>query len=197
MEIQAGQKTVQDCIDNGEIQNVYRVQGVKINDKHIEVMVKQMLKKTEVIDEGDTRFLKGEQIDLSELKEDNEKIAINKGILATFKPVLQGITRASIQTGSFISAASFQETTRVLTDAAVRGRVDNLQGLKENVIVGRLVPAGTGLSMRRVRRIATEKDAKVKKEIDEQKQESLEETKEIAEVGQDSDKEQSSDTATT
>ena len=181
----------------GEIQNVYRVQGVKINDKHIEVMVKQMLKKTEVIDEGDTRFLKGEQIDLSELKEENEKIAINKGTLATSKPVLQGITRASIQTGSFISAASFQETTRVLTDAAVRGRVDNLQGLKENVIVGRLVPAGTGLSMRRVRRIATEKDAKVQKEIDEQKQESLEETKEIAEVGQDSDKEQSSDTATT
>ena len=181
----------------GEIQNVYRVQGVKINDKHIEVMVKQMLKKTEIIDEGDTQFLKGEQVDLSELKEENEKIAINKGTLATSKPVLQGITRASIQTGSFISAASFQETTRVLTDAAVRGRVDNLQGLKENVIVGRLVPAGTGLSMRRVRRIATEKDAKVQKEIDEQKQESLEETKEIAEVGQDSDKEQSSDTATT
>ena len=128
----------------GEIQNVYRVQGVKINDKHIEVMVKQMLKKTEIIDEGDTQFLKGEQVDLSELKEENEKIAINKGTLATSKPVLQGITRASIQTGSFISAASFQETTRVLTEASITGRIDDLKGLKENVIVGRLIPAGTG-----------------------------------------------------
>jgi DNA-directed RNA polymerase subunit beta' len=127
-----------------EIQDVYRLQGVKINDKHIEVIIRQMLRKVEITDAGDSKFLRGEQIDQIRLREENERLDVDSKQHATCQNVLLGITKASLATESFISAASFQETTRVLTDAAVRGTVDNLRGLKENVIVGRLIPAGTG-----------------------------------------------------
>jgi DNA-directed RNA polymerase subunit beta' len=141
-----------------EIQEVYRLQGVRINDKHIEVIVRQMLQKVEVEDPGDTTLLAGEQVDRTEFESENTKAEQLGGRLATAHPVLQGITKASLQTGSFISAASFQETTRVLTEAAVSGRIDTLGGLKENVIVGRLIPAGTGSVMARWREIAAERD---------------------------------------
>jgi DNA-directed RNA polymerase subunit beta' len=141
-----------------EIQEVYRLQGVKINDKHIEVIVRQMLQKVEVIDAGESTFLVGEQVDREEYEEVNAKTERDGGKPAVAIPVLQGITKASLQTRSFISAASFQETTRVLTEAAVSGRVDNLIGLKENVIVGRLIPAGTGSVMNRLRSLAAERD---------------------------------------
>jgi len=141
-----------------EIQDVYRLQGVKINDKHIEVIVRQMLQKVEIVDPGETTFLVGEQVDRAEYEEENRKVEAQGFRPATRKPVLQGITKASLQTRSFISAASFQETTRVLTEAAVSGRVDTLDGLKENVIVGRLIPAGTGSVVNRLRRIAAERD---------------------------------------
>jgi DNA-directed RNA polymerase subunit beta' len=141
-----------------EIQSVYRLQGVKINDKHIEVIVRQMLQKVEITDAGDTTFLVGEQSDREEFEEVNQKTVTEKGEPASGKPVLQGITKASLQTRSFISAASFQETTRVLTEAAVQGKHDDLIGLKENVIVGRLVPAGTGAVMNQAKRIAAERD---------------------------------------
>jgi DNA-directed RNA polymerase subunit beta' len=141
-----------------EIQEVYRLQGVKINDKHIEVIVRQMLQKIEIDEPGDTTFLVGEQIDRSDFEEENRKAEALGGRIAHGRPVLQGITKASLQTKSFISAASFQETTRVLTEAAVSGRVDGLVGLKENVIVGRLIPAGTGSVMARWRELAAERD---------------------------------------
>jgi DNA-directed RNA polymerase subunit beta' len=141
-----------------EIQEVYRLQGVKINDKHIEVIVRQMLQKVEIDDAGETTFLIGEQVDKSEFDAANLKAEEDKLRPATAHPVLQGITKASLQTNSFISAASFQETTRVLTEAAVSGRVDHLEGLKENVIVGRLIPAGTGSVMNRLREVAAERD---------------------------------------
>jgi DNA-directed RNA polymerase subunit beta' len=141
-----------------EIQEVYRLQGVKINDKHIEVIVRQMLQKIEIDEPGDTTFLVGEQIDRGDFEEENQKSEAAGGRIAKGRPVLQGITKASLQTKSFISAASFQETTRVLTEAAVSGRVDGLVGLKENVIVGRLIPAGTGSVMARWREIAAERD---------------------------------------
>ena len=141
-----------------EIQDVYRLQGVKINDKHIEVIVRQMLQKVEVSDGGDTTYLVGELVDRVEFDVVNAKTKEEGGKQAQFLPVLQGITKASLQTRSFISAASFQETTRVLTEAAVSGRVDNLIGLKENVIVGRPIPAGTGSVMNRFREIAAERD---------------------------------------
>jgi DNA-directed RNA polymerase subunit beta' len=141
-----------------EIQQVYRLQGVKINDKHIEVICRQMLQKVEISDSGDSTFLTGEQVDRAEFDEANVKLAAEGLKTAEAEPVLLGITKASLQTRSFISAASFQETTRVLTEAAVSGRVDNLYGLKENVIVGRLIPAGTGAVMRRTRLIAGERD---------------------------------------
>ena len=129
-----------------EIQDVYRLQGVKINDKHIEVIIRQMLRKVEITDPGDTTFLKGEQVDRARYHEENERVEAENKIPACFEPVLLGITKASLSTESFISAASFQETTRVLTEAAIRGSSDKLMGLKENVIVGRLIPAGTGLA---------------------------------------------------
>ncbi|HBK91198.1 MAG TPA: DNA-directed RNA polymerase subunit beta', partial [Parvularcula sp.] len=132
-----------------EIQEVYRLQGVPINDKHIEVIVRQMLQKIEVSDPGDSLLLKEEQIDKIEFEEMNARLEDQGKRPARGAPVLLGITKASLQTRSFISAASFQETTRVLTDAAVNGKVDNLEGLKENVIVGRLIPAGTGGMMSR------------------------------------------------
>ncbi|MGO4223630.1 DNA-directed RNA polymerase subunit beta' [Lysobacter sp. TAF61] len=135
-----------------EIQDVYRLQGVKINDKHIEVIVRQMLRKVEITDQGDSKFLNGEQVERQRLIEENARLAGRNEILAGYEPVLLGITKASLATESFISAASFQETTRVLTEAAVRGTRDGLRGLKENVIVGRLIPAGTGLAYHTLRR---------------------------------------------
>ncbi len=141
-----------------EIQEVYRLQGVNINDKHIEVIVRQMLQKIDVVEPGDSGFLANEQVDHLEFDAVNEKTVSEGGKPATGTPVLLGITKASLQTRSFISAASFQETTRVLTEAAVNGKVDTLEGLKENVIVGRLIPAGTGAAMSKIRRIATGRD---------------------------------------
>ena len=149
-----------------EIQEVYRLQGVQIDDKHIEVIIRQMLQKVEIDDPGDTPYLSGEQIDAAELKQVHAKVQEEGGKLATSKPVLLGITKASLQTPSFISAASFQETTRVLTEASVSGRVDQLQGLKENVIVGRLIPAGTGAVMNRMKHIATERDKEIAAQIE-------------------------------
>jgi DNA-directed RNA polymerase subunit beta' len=142
-----------------EIQEVYRLQGVKINDKHIEVIVRQMLQKVEITKSGDTTLLVGEQVDREEMDEINAKVLAEKGDPAEGKPILLGITKASLQTRSFISAASFQETTRVLTEAAVQGKIDTLNGLKENVIVGRLIPAGTGAAMNRLRVTANSRDA--------------------------------------
>ena len=147
-----------------EIQEVYRLQGVKINDKHIEVIVRQMLQKIEIEDGGETTLLPGEQVDHIELDEANAKAAETNGKPARGRPVLLGITKASLQTRSVFSAASFQETTRVLTDAAVNGKVDTLEGLKENVIVGRLIPAGTGGAISRIRRIAAERDKAIQAE---------------------------------
>ncbi len=141
-----------------EVQEVYRLQGVKINDKHIEVVVRQMLQKWEILDSGDTTLLKGEHVDKIELDAANEKAAAKGGRPASGEPILLGITKASLQTRSFISAASFQETTRVLTEASVQGKVDKLVGLKENVIVGRLIPAGTGGATQKVRQIAQSRD---------------------------------------
>ncbi len=141
-----------------EIQEVYRLQGVKINDKHIETIVRQMLQKVEITDGGDTTLLPGEQVDRAEMLEANAKLAPRKK-KAEGKPILLGITKASLQTRSFISAASFQETTRVLTQASVEGKKDTLVGLKENVIVGRLIPAGTGAGMNRMRVTASSRDA--------------------------------------
>ncbi len=144
-----------------EIQEVYRLQGVKINDKHIEVIVRQMLQKVEITNGGDTTLLPGEQLDLAEMMEYNAKLTKGKEP-AQGTPILLGITKASLQTRSFISAASFQETTRVLTQASVEGKKDTLIGLKENVIVGRLIPAGTGAGMNRMRVAATSRDAALK-----------------------------------
>ncbi len=152
-----GVEALSDYLVN-EIQDVYRLQGVKINDKHIEVIVRQMLQKVEIIEPGDTTFLAGEQVDRVEFAQENGKRLAEGERTATAMPVLQGITKASLQTHSFISAASFQETTRVLTEAATAGKVDNLIGLKENVIVGRLIPAGTGSVMNRLRAIAAGRD---------------------------------------
>ena len=147
-----------------EIQDVYRLQGVTINDKHIEVIVRQMLQKVEVEEPGDSGYLKNEQLDRIELDEHNAALERAGKRPATAKPVLLGITKASLQTRSFISAASFQETTRVLTDAAVNGKTDTLEGLKENVIVGRLIPAGTGGMLRRLRKEAMRRDELIAKE---------------------------------
>ncbi|PWL33738.1 DNA-directed RNA polymerase subunit beta' [Marivita sp. XM-24bin2] len=141
-----------------EVQDVYRLQGVKINDKHVEVIVRQMLQKWEILDSGDTTLLKGEHVDKAEFDLANEKAEKKGGRPAQGEPILLGITKASLQTRSFISAASFQETTRVLTEASVQGKKDKLVGLKENVIVGRLIPAGTGGATQKVRRVAQERD---------------------------------------
>ncbi len=138
-----------------EIQDVYRLQGVKINDKHIEVIIRQMMRKVEITDPGSTRFIKGEQVERARLLDENDRVLSEAGIPAQGQALLLGITKASLATESFISAASFQETTRVLTEAAVRGLRDDLRGLKENVIVGRLIPAGTGLAYHRDRRERT------------------------------------------
>ena len=139
-----GEKAVMEFLLQ-EIQEVYRLQGVQINDKHIESIVRQMLKKIIIEEPGNTRFLYGQQVDKWVFKEENDRVVKNGGEPAVGNPKLLGLTKASLETESFISAASFQETTRVLTDAAIRGRRDYLRGLKENVIMGLLIPAGTGL----------------------------------------------------
>ncbi|WP_397543818.1 DNA-directed RNA polymerase subunit beta' [Roseovarius salis] len=141
-----------------EVQEVYRLQGVKINDKHIEVVVRQMLQKLEILDSGDTTLLKGEHVDKAEFDAANQKAVDKGGRPAESEPILLGITKASLQTRSFISAASFQETTRVLTEASVQGKRDKLLGLKENVIVGRLIPAGTGGATQKIRQVAQSRD---------------------------------------
>ena len=153
-----------------EVQNVYRLQGVTINDKHIEVITRQMLQKVEVMESGDSAYLEGEQLDKMEIEEINQKLIEEKKEPVKFKPLLLGITKASLHTRSFISAASFQETTRVLTDAAVNRKSDHLIGLKENVIVGRLIPAGTGSSIRRLENEAGTRD----QELIDQKQDGSE-----------------------
>ena len=144
-----------------EVQDVYRLQGVKINDKHIEVIVSQMLRKVEITVPNDTTFLVGEQVDRDVFEAENQKTIAEGGVPAKADPILLGITKASLQTKSFISAASFQETTRVLTEAAVEGKVDKLTGLKENVIVGRLIPAGTGTVLRSLKRVAAQNDKEI------------------------------------
>jgi DNA-directed RNA polymerase subunit beta' len=158
-----GVEALADYLTN-EIQEVYRLQGVKINDKHIEVIVRQMLQKVEITDPGDTIFLIGEQVDRREFDAENEKALRENLRPAKAGPVLQGITKASLQTDSFISAASFQETTRVLTEAAVYGRLDKLGGLKENVIVGRLIPAGTGAVLKRLKALTGDGDTSLTSE---------------------------------
>jgi DNA-directed RNA polymerase subunit beta' len=159
-----GDKELQTYLVN-EIQEVYRLQGVNINDKHVEVIIRQMLKKVEIEDPGDTNFLEGQQVDKFLFRKENERVVARKGSPATARPVLLGITRASLTTESFISAASFQETTRVLTEAAITGKKDELKGLKENVIIGRLIPAGTGMSRYRNTEVLT--PGKPKEEVGE------------------------------
>ncbi len=152
-----GVNTLANYIVN-EVQEVYRLQGVKINDKHIEVIIRQMLRKVKIVEPGETEFLQDEQVERPRVREENEKIIQKNGRTAKVEPILLGITKASLATESFISAASFQETTRVLTAASIGGKRDDLRGLKENVIVGRLIPAGTGFSYHQERR---QKEGKV------------------------------------
>jgi DNA-directed RNA polymerase subunit beta' len=162
-----GEKELQAYLVN-EIQEVYRLQGVTISDKHIEVIVRQMMRWVKVEDVGDTSFLLEQQVDKFRFREENEKVISNGGRPATGRPLLLGITKASLSTESFISAASFQETTRVLTEASIQGMVDHLRGLKENVIVGRLIPAGTGMEYYRNVRLSPELEqaaAKVQEEV--------------------------------
>jgi DNA-directed RNA polymerase subunit beta' len=161
-----GPNAVQEYLVN-EIQGVYRLQGVKINDKHIEVIIRQVLQKVRVLDVGDTNFLEGEVVDRNRLIDENNRILNEGGNPATYEPLLLGITKASLSTESFISAASFQETTRVLTEATINGKIDNLLGLKENVIIGRLIPAGTGLERYNdVKIVENEKADELKKKIE-------------------------------
>ena len=151
-----------------EVQDVYRLQGVKINDKHIEVIVRQMLRRVQVTDPGNTRFIPGEQVERSDLLEENDRVEAEGGRPALYENLLLGITKASLSTDSFISAASFQETTRVLTEAAIMGKKDDLRGLKENVIVGRLIPAGTGLAFHKARKDREQAEAAEAKTLAEQ-----------------------------
>ena len=159
-----------------EVQDVYRLQGVKINDKHIEVIVRQMLRRVQIVNAGDSGYIAGEQIERSELLETNDKLRGEGKVPATHADVLLGITKASLSTDSFISAASFQETTRVLTEAAIMGKRDELRGLKENVIVGRLIPAGTGMAFHAARKAKEEMDESERKAI------ALQEAEELAAV---------------
>jgi DNA-directed RNA polymerase subunit beta' len=162
-----GEKELQSYLVN-EIQEVYRLQGVNISDKHIEVIVRQMMRWVKVEDVGDTKFLLEEQVDKFQFHEENERAIAQGGKPATGRPLLLGITKASLSTDSFISAASFQETTRVLTEASIQGKVDHLRGLKENVIVGRLIPAGTGMEYYRNVRLSPEMEeaaSKVQEEV--------------------------------
>ena len=147
-----------------EVQRVYRLQGVEINDKHVEVIVRQMLKKIRIENNGDSDFLPGTMVDFLDYEEENEKLAAEGKEPAEGKQVLLGITKASLATNSFLSAASFQETTKVLTEAAIKGKIDPLIGLKENVIIGKLIPAGTG--MKRYRSIHLDSDIDENAELD-------------------------------
>ena len=162
-----------------EVQKVYRMQGVEISDKHVEVMVRQMLRKVRVINAGDTDLLPGSLVDIHKFTDENKKILAVRGNMATAKPVILGITKASLETESFLSAASFQETTRVLTDAAVKGKVDRLMGLKENVIIGKLIPAGTGMAryndvdIKAENELELEMDNELSRPIEEELQEEL------------------------
>ena len=151
-----------------EVQEVYRLQGVVINDKHIETILRQMLKKVEVKKAGDSKYLLGETIDKIDLAIVNEKLKKEGKKPAIGERILLGITKASLQTNSFISAASFQETTKVLTDAAIRGKIDKLKGLKENVIVGRLIPAGTGHTKIKWQKAADSRDDAINKKATEE-----------------------------
>jgi DNA-directed RNA polymerase subunit beta' len=165
-----------------EVQDVYRLQGVKINDKHIEVIVRQMLRRVQIVNPGDTTYIAGEQVERSELLDTNDKMVSEGKLPATHADVLLGITKASLSTDSFISAASFQETTRVLTEAAIMGKRDELRGLKENVIVGRLIPAGTGMAFHQARKAKEEMDDAERRAI------ALQEAEELAEAqGQEAD----------
>jgi DNA-directed RNA polymerase subunit beta' len=160
-----GEKELQSYLVN-EIQEVYRLQGVNINDKHIEVIVRQMMRWVKIEEVGDTEFLIDETVDRFKFSEENEKVLGRDGQPATGRPLLLGITKASLSTDSFISAASFQETTRVLTEASISGKVDYLRGLKENVIMGRLIPAGTGLEFyRNVQLVSEEPEPVLGEEI--------------------------------
>jgi DNA-directed RNA polymerase subunit beta' len=161
-----GIKEVQAYLLN-EIQEVYRLQGVSIDDKHIETIVRQMLQKVRIEDPGDTSFLEGEQVDKIPLREEQERVTAEGGQPATFQPLLLGITKASLSTQSFISAASFQETTRVLTDASIRGSLDPLRGLKENVTIGYLIPAGTGFPFYRKLQVMESPDLEEEEELEE------------------------------
>ena len=152
-----------------EIQDVYRLQGVEISDKHIEVILRQMLRKVEITDPGDSDFILGEQAELSAVAEKNKTLSEDGKALIEFDRILLGITKASLATDSFVSAASFQETTRVLTEAAINGKVDKLTGLKENVIVGKLIPAGTGNVIRALRKEAKIRDNSLLKQLENSK----------------------------
>ena len=169
-----GDKELQQYLVN-EVQEVYRLQGVNINDKHIEVIVRQMLRWVKIEDVGDTNFIVGEQVDRFRFLEENERVKREGRRPSTGKPLLLGITKASLSTESFISAASFQEMTRVLTEAAVCGKVDELRGLKENVIVGRLIPAGTGVEIYRKVSVSASKKDEEEKRVPESKKEIQEE----------------------
>src|SRR5699024_2899537 len=147
-----------------EVQRVYRMQGVEIGDKHVEVMVRQMLRKVKILQSGDTNVLPGSLVEIHQFKEENNKVLKSGQEPAVGEPVLLGITKASLETESFLSAASFQETTRVLTDAAIKGKTDELLGLKENVIIGKLIPAGTG--MQRYRKLESALDVEEVEEIE-------------------------------
>jgi DNA-directed RNA polymerase subunit beta' len=147
-----GPQMLQEHLVN-EVQEVYRLQGVEINDKHIEIIIRQMLRKVKITDPGDTEFLWGDQVERIAFEEANEKIVEQGGKPSEAEPILLGITKASLETDSFISAASFQDTTRVLTDAATLGKSDWLRGFKENVIMGHLIPAGTGFLLNRNMRV--------------------------------------------
>ncbi len=147
-----------------EVQEVYRLQGVKINDKHIETIVRQMLRRVRIKEVGDTRFLLDDQIERWEFEQENQRVMAEDGQPAVGEPLMLGITKASLSTDSFISAASFQETTKVLTQAAIEGKADSLRGLKENVIMGRLIPAGTGVSRYRGAKLLIEEPEEVTEE---------------------------------
>jgi DNA-directed RNA polymerase subunit beta' len=147
------------------VQDVYRLQGVKINDKHIEVIVRQMLRRVQIANPGDSTYIAGEQVERSELLDTNDRLRGEGKVPATYSDVLLGITKASLSTDSFISAASFQETTRVLTEAAIMGKRDELRGLKENVIVGRLIPAGTGMAFHQARKAKEDMDENERRAI--------------------------------
>lgn len=153
-----------------EVQKVYRLQGVDINDKHLEVVIRQMTRKVKIEDSGDTELLPGTMIDIFDFDEENERVEAIGGEPAKGRIALLGITKAALATESFLSAASFQETTRVLTDAAIKGKVDPLLGLKENVIIGKLIPAGTGMTRYRSIKISTEKDEQLENIPEENKE---------------------------